>query len=166
MGCSHTPALDVNTQHLKRGFPPMLCSVIAHSCVSQPNVAGISGDSSQKEQNPAPWGPAPTRSSSQQQHLDSVALVTWAFWQGHFAGDSLVLPFIFQSNSQNQIPKMNMYLQWAQSHHPGPLCHKKSRQWMMHQGNVESEGLDGIAGAFFFCPYELQVRIHPLGESS
>lgn len=37
---------------------------------------------------------------------------------------------------------------------------------MMHQGNVESEGLDGIAGAFFFCPYELQVRIHPLGESS
>lgn len=36
----------------------------------------------------------------------------------------------------------------------------------MHQGNVESEGLDGIAGAFFFCPYELQVRIHPLGESS
>lgn len=37
---------------------------------------------------------------------------------------------------------------------------------MMHQGNAGSEGLDGIAGAFFFCPYELQVRIHPRGESS
>lgn len=37
---------------------------------------------------------------------------------------------------------------------------------MMPWGTTGSEGLDGIAGAFFFCLYELQVKIHALGESS
>lgn len=40
--------------------------------------------------------------------------------------DSLALPFVFQSNSQNQIPKMKMYLQWAKSHRPRPFSHQKS----------------------------------------
>jgi len=81
--------------------------------------AGIHSDIFQKAKAGSP-GTGPW-----QQQLYSVALVTWATWPGHFGGDSLVLPFGFQSNSQNQIPKLKRYLQWAYSHCSWPLLHQK-----------------------------------------
>lgn len=103
VGCFCTPVLGMSTPHLERGFAPMFCSAIITSVFHSLMPAAISAGSSQKEQKPAPWMPAPTRSSSPQQHLCSVsvALVTWASWPGHFAHDSLVLPFV-----SNQIVKI------------------------------------------------------------
>lgn len=120
------------------------------------------------EQNSAPWVPAPTRSCSLQQHLYSVsvALVTWASWPGHFAGYSLVLPFIF-----NQIVKIRYQRLTCTCSGPRATILDTSTTrnpgsgWCI-RGTVGSEGLDGSARAFFFCLYELQVRIHLLEESS
>lgn len=74
-------------------------------------AAGMFVDLFQKEQKPVLQVSAPTTSSSQQPYLYSVAFVT-------FGGDSLAFPFVFQSSSQNQIPKMKMYQWCAWSYHP------------------------------------------------
>lgn len=74
MGCSHT-LLWVWAPHTWKGaFLPRSAQQYHTAVFHSLMPARIPADSSQKEQNSAPWMPAPKRSISQQQHLCSVSV--------------------------------------------------------------------------------------------